>query len=139
MHRMNKLLTVAAVLACWVITARAQTADDVAKRIEPVGQVCVQGADCTGTPTAAVPVSSSGRSIDDVIASHCTVCHTVIPNAPKIGDTAAWAERAQKEGGLDGLLAKAISGVNAMPPKGTCGDCTDEDLRAAIQKMSGLK
>ncbi|WP_163018987.1 c-type cytochrome, partial [Pseudomonas viridiflava] len=76
----------------------------------------------------------------DVIAKHCTVCHSgVMPNAPKIGDTTAWTERSQKEGGLDGLLAKAITGINAMPPKGTCGDCSDEELKAAIQKMSGLK
>jgi len=40
--------------------------------------------------------------------------------------------------GLDGLLAKAITGLNAMPPKGTCGECSDAELKAAIQKMSGL-
>ncbi|HBX54724.1 MAG TPA: cytochrome C, partial [Pseudomonas sp.] len=27
---------------------------------------------------------------------------------------------------------------NAMPPKGTCADCSDDELREAIQKMSGL-
>jgi cytochrome c5 len=25
-----------------------------------------------------------------------------------------------------------------MPPKGTCGDCSDDELKAAIQHMSGL-
>ncbi|MGY3521514.1 cytochrome c5 [Pseudomonas chlororaphis] len=59
--------------------------------------------------------------------------------APKIGDAAAWKERADHQGGLDGILAKAITGINAMPPKGTCADCSDEELKGAIQKMSGLK
>ena len=36
-------------------------------------------------------------------------------------------------------LAKAITGINAMPPKGTCADCSDDELKGAIQKMSGLK
>ena len=46
--------------------------------------------------------------------------------------------RAKEQGGLDGLLAKAISGINAMPPKGTCADCSDDELKAAIKHMSGL-
>jgi len=25
-----------------------------------------------------------------------------------------------------------------MPPKGTCADCSDEELKGAIKKMSGL-
>jgi cytochrome c5 len=55
-----------------------------------------------------------------------------------IGDTAAWKARADKEGGIDGILATAIAGINAMPPKGTCADCSDDELRDAIVKMSGL-
>ncbi|PTT03003.1 cytochrome c5 family protein, partial [Pseudomonas sp. HMWF006] len=53
--------------------------------------------------------------------------------------TAAWKERADHQGGLDGILAKAITGINSMPPKGTCADCSDDELKGAIQKMSGLK
>ena len=37
-----------------------------------------------------------------------------------------------------GDAANAISGINAMPPKGTCADCSDDELREAIVKMSGL-
>ena len=80
-----------------------------------------------------------GMTPDDIIAKHCSACHgTGLLEAPKIGDTAAWKVRADKEGGIDGLLAKAITGLNAMPPKGTCSECSDDDLKAAIKKMSGL-
>ena len=58
--------------------------------------------------------------------------------APKVGDKADWGKRAKEQGGIDGLLAKAISGINAMPPKGTCADCSDDELKAAIHHMSGL-
>ena len=64
---------------------------------------------------------------------------TGLLGAPKIGDAAAWKERADHQGGLDGILAKAITGINSMPPKGTCADCSDAELKGAIQKMSGLK
>ncbi|AHF65327.1 MULTISPECIES: c-type cytochrome [Pseudomonas] len=140
MNLINKRLAVAAMLAFWAFNAQAATNDEIAKRLEPVGQVCVQGKECAGIAVTASAGGGSAKSPDDVIAKHCTACHSVgLLNAPKIGDTPAWEERAKKEGGLDGLLAKAITGLNAMPPKGTCGDCTDEDLKGAIQKMSGLK
>jgi len=86
-----------------------------------------------------VAAGGAARTADDIITKHCGACHTPgILGAPKIGDTAAWKARADAEGGLDGILAKAISGINAMPPKGTCADCSDDELRGAIQKMSGL-
>lgn len=83
--------------------------------------------------------AGAAKTPKDVIAKHCNACHgTGLLGAPKIGDKAAWKARADKEGGLDGVLAKAITGVNAMPPKGTCADCSDDDLKGAIKEMSGL-
>ncbi|KAA0978096.1 cytochrome c5 family protein [Pseudomonas sp. ANT_H12B] len=141
MNLIKKMLAVpATVLALWAVSAQAATSDDIAKRLEPVGQVCVQGKECKGMEVAASAGGGDAKTPDSVIAKHCNACHgTGLLDAPKIGDAAAWGERAKKEGGLDGLLAKAISGVNAMPPKGTCADCTDADLKGAIEKMSGLK
>jgi cytochrome c5 len=84
--------------------------------------------------------AGGAKSPDDVIGKHCNACHgTGLLGAPKIGDAAAWKTRADEQGGLSGLLAKAITGINAMPPKGTCADCSDDELKGAIQKMSGLK
>jgi cytochrome c5 len=55
--------------------------------------------------------------------------------APKIGDGATWEDCTDHQGGLYGILA----GINSMPPKGTCADRSDAELKGAIQKMSGLK
>ncbi|MBU1283260.1 MAG: c-type cytochrome [Gammaproteobacteria bacterium] len=140
MNLIKKLLVApATVLALWVVTAQATTDDAIAERLKPVGQVCVMGEECKGVGAVAVSAGGGARTADDIIAKHCGACHTPgILGAPKIGDTAAWKERADHQGGLDGILAKAISGINAMPPKGTCADCSDDELRGAIQKMSGL-
>mgnify|MGYP003452651421 CR=1 FL=1 len=93
-----------------------------------------------GMTAAAAPAAAGGaRSADDVITAHCGACHgSGVLGAPKVGDTAAWKTRADAAGGIDGLLKHAIAGINAMPPKGTCATCTDDELKAAIEKMSGL-
>jgi cytochrome c5 len=134
----TKKLLVAVVL--WATCAQASITEDIAKRVAPVGQVCMQGKACPGVVAAHVAGgATAARAPDEVIGKHCSACHTTgLLEAPKIGDTAAWAKRAGSQGGLDGLLAKAITGVNAMPPRGTCMDCSDDDLKAAIKKMSGL-
>jgi cytochrome c5 len=138
---MKMLAAPATVLALWAVSAQAATNDDIAKRLEPVGQVCVQGKECKGMEVAASAGGGGGaKTPDEVIAKHCNACHgTGLLGAPKIGDAAAWKERADHQGGLDGILAKAITGINSMPPKGTCADCSDAELKGAIQKMSGLK
>jgi len=115
----------------------ATSDDDMARRLAPVGQVCVQGQPC-GEPPATRP-AVTGRDPAEIVTRHCQTCHGMgLLNAPKPGDTAAWQALADRNGGLDGLLARAISGVNAMPARGTCGNCTDDELLSAIRQMSGL-
>ncbi len=136
---MKMLAAPATVLALWAVSAQAST-DDIAKRLEPVGQVCVTGQECKGMEVAASAGGGGAKTPDEVIAKHCNACHgTGLLGSPKIGDAADWGKRAKEQGGVDGLLAKAISGINSMPPKGTCADCSDPELKGAIEKMSGLK
>ena len=64
----------------------------------------------------------------------CVACHsTGAAGAPKTGDKAAWSDRIAK--GNDALFSTVKNGLNAMPPKGTCADCSDEELKAAIEYM----
>jgi cytochrome c5 len=133
------LVAQATVLALWAVTAQATTDEAIAERLKPVGEVCVMGQECKGVGEVAAATGGAARTADDIVAKHCGACHVAgILGAPKVGDTAAWKSRADAKGGLDGILATAISGINAMPPKGTCADCSDDELRAAIQNMSGL-
>ncbi|WP_432697378.1 c-type cytochrome [Marinobacterium sp. YM272] len=82
------------------------------------------------SPAAAM----AERSGEELYNTKCSVCHASgVAGAPKFGDAAAWAPRAEK--GMDALLATAKSGLNAMPPMGTCVDCSDAEMTAAIQYM----
>lgn len=143
MNLIKKMLAVpVAVMALWAVGAQAATNDEIAERIKPVGQVCVQGEECKGVEAVASAAAGGGAmSADDIVNKFCSTCHgaaAAAMGAPHMGDAAAWKARADAAGGIDGLLKHAISGINAMPPRGTCAACSDEDLEGAIHKMSGL-
>ena len=76
----------------------SKTASDaIAQRLDPVGKVCVQGEECKGMAVAATAGGGGGaKTPDAIIAKHCNACHgTGLLGAPKIGDTAAWKDRAE--------------------------------------------
>jgi cytochrome c5 len=64
----------------------------------------------------------------------CQACHaTGAAGAPKVGDKEAWAPRIAQ--GMDTMLTNATNGIRAMPPKGACAACTEDDLKGAIEYM----
>lgn len=84
---------------------------------------------------AAAPAAVDGQAVYN---KACMACHMVgVGGAPKPGDKAAWEPRVAK--GMDALMASAINGVpgTAMPARGSCASCTDEELKAAIDFMVG--
>jgi cytochrome c5 len=86
----------------------------------------------------ALALSAAGAVAQPDMAKYdksCKVCHaTGAAGAPKTGDAAAWEPRLAK--GMDALLVSVNNGLNAMPPKGMCFDCTNEDYTALITYMS---
>lgn len=109
----------------------AMDEQSISERLKPVGKVCVEGDDC-GTASAAV--ASGPRDAADIYSSSCSACHgSGALGAPKLGDAAAWSERMAK--GLDTITANAIAGINAMPARGTCASCSDDEIKATIQYM----
>lgn len=70
-----------------------------------------------------------------IYEQHCIICHADgVAGAPKYREEASWKSRIG-ERQIDELVASAIKGKNAMPPKGTCQECTDSDIKAAIEYM----
>lgn len=64
----------------------------------------------------------------------CIICHGVRAGAPMTGFEPAWRVRVAKGHVL--LLEHARDGFNAMPAKGLCSDCSEEDLSHLIHFMS---
>ena len=113
----------------------ASVEDEIRARIAPVGTVCVQGEVECGESSAPAQAASSGpRSAGEVYSSVCAACHdTGAAGAPKNGDVNAWSSRIDK--GMETLVSHAINGYNAMPAKGGCSSCSDEEIELAVQLM----
>lgn len=82
-------------------------------------------------PAAAGPDLAKGKAL---YATACFACHaTGAANAPKLTDKAAWAPRLAL--GMDALVASAINGKGAMPPKAGQMHLSNEDIEAAVAYM----
>lgn len=149
---------VLAVLSVMLLSASshavpAGTEKEILERIKPVGELCVEGQGCAGkldveaeapapeASTSAEPATvadatpSAGRSGEDVYSRYCFACHAAgVAGAPLFGDAAQWEPRIAK--GMDALVQSSIDGIPPlMPPKGTCMDCTEAELGAAVEYM----
>jgi cytochrome c5 len=105
---------------------------DVKTRIKPVGSVCLEGdSSCGG---AVAESNGKPKTGEEVYNTSCMACHsTGVGGAPKSGDKAAWKPRIAQ--GADTLHTHAITGIRAMPPKGTCAACSDDEVKAAVDYM----
>lgn len=111
--------------------AASQSEEDVANRIAPVGDVYLDG-EIKSAATASTPSEPAGpRTADSIYNTYCMACHgTGAAGAPIKGNSEAWKPHVAK--GRATLIKHAISGFNAMPPRGTCGDCSDEELASTV-------
>ena len=142
------------VLIFWSLESQSQ---NVAENIMPVGRICILGQECEGTReddndlvTPAGAEAASPPSNEEVIENalvqeevfdaegayqqSCFACHASgAAGAPILGDLEAWDSRMEK--GMDAVMNNVINGVNAMPAKGMCMDCSEADLRAIVDYM----
>ena len=121
-------------LAAVALDLTDQQRADIETRIQPFSAVCVQGESCGGATDAVV--ASAGRSGEDVYNVACMACQSAgIAGAPKVGDQVAWAGRISK--GMDALYDSGINGVagTGMIARGGCADCSDDEIRLAVDFM----
>jgi cytochrome c5 len=145
-------------LSLMVLGSNAAAQQSVEDNVRPAGQVCLAGQSCVGSTSGSAPVApvTSTRAaapvaavVEEVAAvaaevaafdvestyqMSCFACHgTGAAGAPILGDAEAWAPRMEK--GMDAVMLNVVNGVNAMPPKGLCFTCTDDDLAAIVAYM----
>ena len=119
------LLLVKLVLSQPSANPGALAPEAVAARIQPVARV----------EFGAAAAPAGARKGEDIVKATCTACHQAgVANAPKIGDRASWGPRIKQ--GLSAMLATAIKGKGAMPPRGGDASLTDAELTRAIIFMA---
>jgi cytochrome c5 len=122
----------------------AQSRDEqIAERLKPVGEVCLAGQPCArggAAPVAAAsaaPAASGAFDVEQTYQTSCNVCHASgMAGAPKFDDNAEWAKRLADKG-LETLVANAINGINAMPARGMCMTCSDDNIAELVEYISG--
>jgi cytochrome c5 len=74
------------------------------------------------------------RSGEQIVKTQCVKCHGEgLNGAPKIGDKAAWIDRAKL--GFDSVVRSAINGHGAMPARGGMANLTDAEMKSAVTYM----
>jgi cytochrome c5 len=75
------------------------------------------------------------RAGEKIFKQFCTSCHGNPPiidiKAPRIGDKNAWDIR--RKMGMQTLMKITTMGVGAMPARGGCFECSDDQLRETIR------
>ena len=127
-------------LMCGVLQGPPADMSDAAisARIAPVGQLNTGAAIVPEAPAAAAaaaPAAAGGtRSGEDVYTAQCAMCHaTGAAGAPKLGNAGEWGPRIAT--GMEAMMNSALNGKNAMPPRGLCAACSDDELKAAVEHM----
>ena len=134
-QKLTRALLVLLTLSAGYVSAAVE--DEIRARIQPHGQVCVMGEACAaGISVGAAAGGGAAKDPATVYQTFCFACHgTGVNNAPLMGNAEQWAPRVAK--GIDVLYESAINGFNnnAMPAKGLCMDCTNEEIQATVDHI----
>ncbi len=131
----RRLLIMVVALFATISVAQATNMSEeaIAERIKPVGSVYLDG-ELPDVAAAASEEPTGPRDGETVYNTKCMACHgTGAAGAPLKGNAEQWAARIAQ--GQAKMLEHALVGFNAMPPKGTCMDCSDDEIQAAIDFM----
>lgn len=103
----------------------------IEQRLQPMGKVRIEGTTTTTVKPAALAGVGTPKEIYE---NNCKMCHqNGLAGAPKFGNKADWQPRIAQ--GLDTLVSAAWNGIRAMPPKGNCLKCTQDDIKATVEYM----
>jgi len=82
-------------------------------------------------------IAGSRTEGKQIVQHYCAMCHAEKPmiqlGAPTMGQSSAWEPRIKQ--GIDTLFKHTDEGLNAMPARGGCFECTDKQLLLAIMAM----
>ncbi len=112
---------------------KATEAKPAAEPAPSVEEKPVEVAPAETKPAEAAPKTAFDP--EKTYSTLCIACHgTGAAGAPKLDDKANWAPRIAK--GKEALYTSALNGTEkGMPPRGTCVQCSDDDLKAVVDYM----
>ena len=101
------------------------------ERIKPVGEVRI---DSSIVVASSENSEKAARSGEEIYNTNCQGCHSSgVMGSPKYASLEDWAPRIDL--GLEKLTLSAIAGKGGMPARGTCMDCSDNEIKLTVQYM----
>ena len=134
---MKWLVAISSLMITLTAWATSDDSNIVLERLMSPANVCVVGDPCASNiGKALVPILAT-RTGEQVYNVGCAACHTAgAAGAPKTGIAAAWEARLDQ--GMETLIKHAVEGYNAMPARGLCADCSDQEVADAVTYMVDL-
>lgn len=106
----------------------------ILERLKSPASICVEGDPCAVDSGKALSNIVAVRTGEQVYNVGCAACHQVgAAGAPKTGESSVWTPRLNQ--GMQNLVKHAIEGYNAMPARGFCTDCSDQEIADAVSYM----
>ena len=106
------------------------TEDAIKERLAPTGKVHVSGE----VAKAVLQTETKALGPKKIYEDNCKMCHAPgLAGAPKFRNKKDWNDRISQ--GIDTMTKKAVQGFKAMPPKGNCLSCSDDDIKQTIEFM----
>ena len=132
---MKKFIPVVVVTLAVILFFNGKKYDDlVNSRLSLSIAVCLEGQTCGQATTMNVVAAGEARSAESIYTTGCAACHDAgIAGAPMMGNKSQWEARQAK--GYETLVNNSYNGINGMPAKGLCADCTKEEIGIAVQYM----
>ncbi|RMX18738.1 cytochrome c5 family protein [Legionella jordanis] len=82
-------------------------------------------------------ISGSKNEGEQIVQHFCSNCHAeqpmIVIGAPRMNQKEDWEPRIKN--GVSVVMQHTIEGVGAMPPRGGCFECSDQQLILAIIAM----
>ena len=98
------------------------------------GATAVAAVSSSGGGHGSAADAAGGEVGEAIYKKYCFACHmTGVAEAPRTGDTEAWAPRAAE--GFDTLYKTVINGKGAMPPRAGFPHLSDDELKAGIRYL----
>ena len=132
---MKKFIPVFVITLAAVLFFNGKKYDElVSSRLSTSIAVCLEGQSCGQATVMKVAVVGGARSGESIYTTGCAACHDGgVAGAPMMGNKSQWEARQAK--GYETLVNNSYNGINAMPAKGLCADCTKEEIGLAVQYM----
>lgn len=134
-------LTLLYVTPIFAISTTNTAEASISRRIQPVAGVYIGESEEISTLDSQIRVAKTThheapqhQNGEQVYENYCRICHQEgVAGAPIFGNRQDWQPRVNK--GIALLIKHALEGYHYMPPRGTCLECSDDEIKAAVIYM----